>query len=110
MVPRIPDKWVGIGEVRRLLPNCWFHSRTDEPVRDEAGGAKLPSGVGRLEGYRKKLDRSSGVLQDIIVKDYCDHTADALRTYAEALSRDLVQANVPRRRERVEVLSGFRGL
>ena len=40
IVPRIPDEWVGIDEVRSLLPNCWFHERTDKPVESETG-AKL---------------------------------------------------------------------
>jgi len=45
------------------------------------------------------------------VHDLCSHTADALRTYAEALSRDLVVANVKKRSMgEVEVVSGFRGL
>lgn len=109
VVPRIPDKWVGIEEVRRILPNCWFHVRADQPVKSGLDAAELPGGVGRLEGYRKKLDRSTNILADVIVKDICDHTADALRTYAEALSRDLVVANVPDRREKVTVLSGYRG-
>jgi hypothetical protein len=109
VVPRIPDLWVGIGEVRRILSNCWFHSDCDVAISTETG-AKLPSGVGRLEGYRKKIDKSTGILRDVPVHDVCSHTADALRTYAEALSRDLIVANVPARRDRVEVLSGFRGL
>lgn len=109
VVPRIPDLWVGIDEVRRVLPNCWFHSRTDEPVIVETG-AKLPSGVGRLEGYRKKLDASTGMLRDVPVHDLCSHTADAFRTYAEALSRDLVQANIGSPTTGgARVVSGFRG-
>jgi hypothetical protein len=109
VVPRIPDVWVGIDEVRRILPNAWFHRACDAQTETETG-AKLPSAVQRLEGYRKKLDRSTGVLRDVAVHDICSHQADALRTYAEALSRDLVVANVARREKKVEVLSGFRGL
>lgn len=109
VVPRIPDLWVGVGEVRKILPNCWFHTETDQPVMSETG-AKLPGGVGRLEGYRKKLDQSTGILRDIPVKDVCDHTADALRTYAEALSRGLVRADVKKPSSgAVVVKSGWRG-
>ena len=110
VVPRIPDLWVGVNEVRKILPNCWFHPATDEPIATEAG-AKLPSGVGRLEGYRKKLDQSTGITRDVPVKDCCDHTADALRTYAEALSRNLVRADVkkPSAVRGVVVKSGWRG-
>lgn len=108
IVPRIPDPWVGIDEIRRILPNCWFHSRCDEPLITETG-AKLPGGVGRLEGYRKRIDSSTGIARDVPVKDLCDHTADAFRTYAEALSRNLVRANIKRAGMGATVVSGFRG-
>jgi hypothetical protein len=107
VVPRIPDLWVGIDEVRRILPNCWFHSRMDEPIFSESG-AKLPSLVGRLEGYRKKLDSSTGIVRDVPVHDLCSHYADSVRTYAEALSRGLVRGNV-QRVATAQVVSGFRG-
>lgn len=107
VVPRIPDLWVGIEEVRRILPNCWFHARMDEPIYSETG-AKLPSLVGRLEGYRKKLDQSTGILRSVPVHDLCSHFADSVRTYAEALSRDLVRgSNV--KPKGATVVDGFRG-
>ena len=110
VVPRIPDMWVGVGEVRKVLNNVYFHTRCDEPIV-QITGAKLPSGVQRIEGYRKKIDNSTSIMRDIHVHDLCSHTADALRTYAEALSRDLVVANVKKRSMgEVEVVSGFRGL
>lgn len=109
VVPRIPDLWVGIDEVRLILPNCWFHASTDEPITDEEG-VKLPSGVQRIEGYRKKLDKSTNIVRDMPVHDICSHTADALRTYAEALSNDLVRAHVKRPARRATVVkSGWRG-
>jgi hypothetical protein len=107
VVPRIPDYWVGIDEVRAILPNCWFHERCDEPIETDTG-AKLPGGVGRLEGYRKKIDNSTGIARDVPVKDLCDHVASALRTYAEALARNLVRANI-RKPGAATVVSGFRG-
>jgi len=108
VVPRIPDIWVGIDEVRRILPNCYFHDRTDAPIFSETG-SKLPSLLGRLEGYRKKLDNSTRILRDMPVHDLCSHPADAFRTYAEALSRDLVVANVRRTGAAAQVVTGFRG-
>jgi hypothetical protein len=109
VVPRIPDLWVGIDEVRKILPNAWFHARTDIPIASDTG-AKLPGGVGRLEGYRKKPDASTGNMRDVPVHDLCSHTCDAARTYAEALSRDLVQTNVgPRHSGGARVITGFRG-
>lgn len=108
VVPRIPDIWVGIDEVRQILPNCWFHVRADQPITLETG-AKLPGGVGRLQGYRKRIDNSTSIARDVPVKDYCDHTADALRTYAEALSKNLVRANVVKSGGGARVVTGFRG-
>jgi hypothetical protein len=107
VVPRIRDVWVGIGEVRKILPHCWFHARCDEPMRSE-DGSELPSGVARLEAYRKKIERSTGILRDTPVGDYCSHTADALRTYAEALSRDLVGEHLFKP-GKVSVAHGWRG-
>lgn len=89
VVPRIPDKWVGIEEVRQVLPNCWFHSRADKEVITQSG-AKLPSGVGRLEGYRKRPETTQGVISVEPLHDLCSHTADAFRTYAEGKSRGLL--------------------
>jgi hypothetical protein len=109
VVPRIPDMWVGVAEVRRVLPNSYFHIETDVQI-ETITGAKLPSGVGRIEGYRKKIDHSTGITRDSDVHDICSHTADAVRTYAEALSRDLVKANVVRSgNDGVVVMTGYRG-
>jgi hypothetical protein len=50
------------------------------------------------------------VLRDVPVHDICSHTADALRTYAEALSNNLVQANIRKPQvQQVQVITGFRG-
>lgn len=109
VVPRIPDKWVGINEVRRLLPNFWFHARTDKPLMTETGD-KLPSAVERMEGYRKAIDHSTGVAKPYPVGDICSHYADSVRTYAEALSRSLVVAHVETYdRAETEVVTGYRG-
>lgn len=109
VVPRIPDLWVGIDEVRRILPHCWFHSRMDEPIYSETG-AKLPSLIGRLEGYRKKLDQSTNILKSVPVHDICSHFADSVRTYAEALSNDLVKTYVQKPQSAgIQVVTGFRG-
>lgn len=83
VVPRTPDVWVGIAEVRRRMPRMWFHSRCD--VKQQAGDIELPSGLGRLEGYRK---RDNGLIQ----KDLCCHTADALRTFGEADALGMIEA------------------
>lgn len=83
VVPRTPDVWVGVGEVRRRMTRMWFASRCDVNVRQ--GETELPSGIGRLEGYRKN-DRG------LVHKDLCCHTADALRTFGEADSLGMVDS------------------
>ncbi len=83
VVPRIPDPWTGIGEVRRRMQRMWFHTRCD--VKQRFGETELPSGLGRLEGYRKK---DNGLIQ----KDLCCHTADALRTFGEADALGMIEA------------------
>lgn len=90
VVPRTPDVWVGINELRKILPHAWFHRRTDVEQLSETG-AKLPSGVGRLEGYRRMPQTSSGVLRDAPMHDLCSHTADAARTFAEARAAGMIR-------------------
>ena len=95
VVPRIPDVWTGIGYVRQRIPRMWFHKRCDQEV--EAAGEKLPGGFGRLENYRKAHNRSSGAFLPHPHKDgICDHSADALRTFAEADAQGLIPGQAPK--------------
>lgn len=110
VVPRTPMVWNGIDEVRNLLPRMWFHARCDRPVT--ANGQKLPGGVGRLEAYRK-AQNAAGLVRGVPFKDgVCDHTADALRTYAEARKANLLVARFGNENERSgpppKALTGFR--
>ncbi|MBV5277344.1 hypothetical protein JZU56_06065, partial [bacterium] len=92
VVPRTPDVWVGIAEVRKRLPNSWFHIRTDQEMT-ASDGQKFPSGVGRLEGYRKHLHAGTSVSRSMPVKDnICDHVSDAARSWAEGNAAGLVYA------------------
>ena len=109
VVPRTPDVWVGIEEVRRVLRNCWFHTRTDEEIVLDTG-AKLPSGLGRLEGYRRRPVASTGAIPRDPMPDLCSHTADAFRTFAEARSVGMVRASLASGKpQAVKVQTGFRG-
>ena len=90
VVPRTPRVWAGIGEVRKLLHRVWFHSRCDvAPL--SVDGDELPSGVARMEGYRK-IPRATGVTASEPLPDICSHTADAFRTFAEASAQHLISA------------------
>jgi hypothetical protein len=109
VVPRTPDVWRGIEEVRRVIPNLWFHSRCDEQVilEDET---KLPSAIGRLEGYRRRPISSNGVIPRDPLPDICSHTADAFRTFAEARSLGMVRASLASGKAApLKVTTGFRG-
>ncbi len=96
VVPRTPDKWLGIGYVRDVLPACWFHSRCDVP-RNRDGTPHspsdtqedFPSGVACLEGYSK--DTSPGMnLRESPKHDLFSHSADAFRTFGEAWRRGMI--------------------
>ncbi len=90
VVPRTPNVWVGIDKARLLLPRMWFHSRCDRTV--VVNGQKLPGGISRLEGYRKVPNAAGGVKGQPFKDGLCDHTADALRTYAETRRLSLLKA------------------
>lgn len=92
VVPKVVRVWDGIAEVAKRIPRMWFHPRCDVQVEVETpdGISKLPGGVGRLEGYRRTPNSSSGVIKAVPLGDICSHTADALRTFAEADWHNLV--------------------
>ena len=120
VVQRAVDVWDGINAVRDLLPHSWFHSRTDEP-RIGLGGESLPSGLGCLEAYRRAPPTPGGVIREMPLHDLTSHSADAARTFAEAVWNGVVKAGSfsghgspfnadpdwqPRR---AKVVHGFRG-
>jgi len=95
VVPRTPDIWQGIHELRELLKRSWFHLRTTkQPVADSSDQA---SGLAHLESYRKHLEEAGGVLRDKPVHDAHSHSADAARTFAEAYALGMVDRNFPSR-------------
>lgn len=85
LVERTPKVWDSINRLRDLMPRCIFHSRTDEPIIVD--NQKGPSGLNRLETYRKKVTASGGTERAQPVHDENSHAADALRTFADAEAR-----------------------
>lgn len=83
IVPRTPDKWNGINEIRRLLPNSYFHKTFCDTAR-EKDGQKYPSGVACLEGYQRRISRDGMTIQEEPWHNQFSHTADAARTMGEA--------------------------
>ena len=83
-VERTQNIFTGIGAVRALLPKAYFDLSTDTPRKSETG-ADLPSGVGCLENYRRKLEGG----REVPVHDHTSHTADAARCLAEGMAQGL---------------------
>ncbi len=83
VVHRTPDVWLGINELRNLLPRCFIHSKNCTEVYSDQE-VTIPSGLEVLENYHKKEETSGGIIRDEPVHDRYAHGADALRTMAEA--------------------------
>jgi hypothetical protein len=90
VVPQTTDVWWGIGHLRELLARSTFHARCSTRRRSIEGGDRM-SGLECLEAYRRRTEAGpSGALREAPVHDHASHTADAARTFAEALARGLV--------------------
>lgn len=83
VLPRCVSVWHGIEQMRELLLRSRFHSRCDVS-RFADSGTPLPSGLGCLEGYRKRPVSANGAEHNEPLHDLCSHTADAARYLAEA--------------------------
>jgi hypothetical protein len=90
VVPQTTDVWWGIGHLRELLARSTFLARCSTRRRRLEGGDRM-SGLERPEAYRRRTEAGpSGALHESPVHDHAPHTADAARTFAEALARGLV--------------------
>lgn len=83
IVPRTPDIWLGINELRTLMPRMFIHSVNCE-TSAHAAGRTIPSGLECLEFYHKKVETISGAVFEHPVHDLYSNGADALRTFSEA--------------------------
>lgn len=88
-VPRIPNVWMGIDSVRKVLKSSVFHEDCLIECVGE-GDVKLLSGVDCVCTYRKKTVLENGVSRDVPEHNEASHGADAARTLGEGLSRGLV--------------------
>lgn len=94
VVPRTPDRSVGIKHLRALLPKFVFHSR-DCDRETMVGQRRLPSGLGAMEGYRYAPQVAGGAIKLEPLHDDASNGADALRTYAEAHLRGMLTERNP---------------
>jgi hypothetical protein len=86
MTPRV---WVGINELRAMLPKFFFHkSGCDAPMAGD--GMAKPSGLACIENYHKRTQLNNGLVSEEPVHDIHSHGADALRVMAEAKLRGLL--------------------
>lgn len=90
VVTRTPDEWLGINRLRALLPRFYIH-KTACGQTWQHDGRTMPSGIGCLEGYHTKEDASTGIIREHPVHDENSHGAAALRTFAEAEMRGLIE-------------------
>jgi hypothetical protein len=88
-VPRTPDIWHGIKHLRTQLPRFYIHNKNcDQEFKTEE--IRIPSLVSCLEGYHTEMDEKNGILKEVPRHDEFSHGADALRTFAEAHKKGML--------------------
>lgn len=113
IVPRVPDLWVGINQLRALLKRFYFH-KTACGEGWMLEDRRMPSGIGCLEAYHTEQDASSGIIKEMPVHDESSHGASALRTLAEAHARGMLDGVTKytgedgQRRKKREAVTGLR--
>jgi hypothetical protein len=111
VVPRVPDEWVGINHLRGLLPRFMLH-KTECGREWVIGDTRMPSGIAAMEAYHTKTEATGGTISEKPVHDESSHSASALRTFAEAHMRGMLEGTSTTAREagrsKVEVKTGLR--
>lgn len=109
IVHRTPSLWDSINHLRKLFPRLII----DQAGCGETwklGEMEMPSGIDCLDYYTKKVEESSGLIQDVPVHNQYSHGADALRTMAEAHRLGMIEGTSMTARENrdrpVKVLTG----
>ncbi|OCA02190.1 hypothetical protein [Akkermansia glycaniphila] len=92
VVPRTRDKWLTIGNMRALLPQCRFHARLDVEEEDMNGEVKMTP-LAMLEAYRTKETAAGGEIREAPLHDETSHTADAAGYFADAWKLGLLNVH-----------------
>jgi phage terminase large subunit len=90
VVPRTPNIWDSINDLRVLMPRMYF----DSVGCGEAwtlGEMEMPSGIDCLDFYTKKIEAQTGLIREEPVHNQYSHGADALRTFSEAYTSRLLE-------------------
>ena len=94
-VPKIPSVWTGINYVRDTFPFLWFDTKAINKEH-RRGNVKFPSLLQCLENYHQ-AETKAGQRQSMEpVHDTYSHGCDALRCFAEAWQRGLINRAVSR--------------
>lgn len=89
VVPRTPNLWDSINDVRALMRRMFINA----PLCGEGwvlGEMDMPSGIDCLDYYTKKEDAQSGMILDVPVHNQFSHGSDALRTFSEAHTKGML--------------------
>lgn len=109
VVHRTPDIWLGINELRSLLPRCFIHSTNCSFVYKDNFNT-IPSALECLDNYHKKEETTGGIIREEPVHDRYSHGASALRTMSEAHRLGMIEGTSLTARENrsmpVKVLRG----
>ena len=90
VVPRTPNVWDSINDLRALMGRMYV----DPGGCGEGwtlGEQEMPSGIDCLDFYTKKVEAQTGLITEVPVHNQYSHGADALRTFAEAYGRRLLE-------------------
>jgi hypothetical protein len=90
IVPRTPNLWDSINDLRGLFPRVYIDSSRCTQGWTLAE-IEMPSGVDCLDYYTKKEDQTTGIILDVPVHNQYSHGCDALRTLVEALKLRLIE-------------------
>ncbi len=93
VVPRTPDVWLGINQLRDLLRKSRIHETRCGRPRTKDGKERL-SGLACLETYRTREVDAGGLVKEEPLHDETSHSADAARLVAEAVNRGMVDFTV----------------
>ena len=90
VVPRTPNIWDSINDLRALLPRVYINSEGCSEGWT-LGEVEMPSGIDCLDFYTKKIEASTGLITEVPVHNQYSHGADAARTFSEAYSKRMLE-------------------
>lgn len=90
VVPRTPDVWLGINELRALFNRLYFHvTNLSRPW--QRGDRTYPSAIDSIELYQCKENVQGGAIHEEPIHNEFSHMSDALRTMAEAYRLGMIE-------------------